>query len=88
MVAKVQKFYDTKGYGFLLQDFRTRIFFHVTQWRSSTPPQEGMMVTYDLIPSRKSGFEHQAGNVTPVQTGLNAEQTEALVIALNDGGAL
>jgi cold shock CspA family protein len=87
MVGKVQTFYDTKGYGFLLEDFRTRIFFHVTQWRSSTPPQEGMLVTYDLIPSHKAGFQYQAGNITPIKTELNAEQTDAFVIALNDSGA-
>jgi cold shock CspA family protein len=87
MVGKVQNFFELKGYGFILKDFRTRVFFHISEWKSNTPPQVGMVVLYDLVPSRKAGFEHQAGNVRPVKTELNMEQTEALVIALN-GGAL
>jgi cold shock CspA family protein len=88
MVGKIQMYNELKGFGFILQDFRNRMFFHVNQWRSNTPPQVGMVVLYDLIPSRKAGFEHQAGNVRPVETGLNAEETEAFVLALNSGGAL
>ncbi len=87
MVGKIQVYNELKGFGFILQDFRNRMFFHVNQWKSDKPPVAGMMVTYDLIPSRKAGFQHQAGNVTPIETGLNAEQTEAFVLALNSGGA-
>ena len=87
MVGKIQMYNELKGFGFILQDFRNRLFFHVNQWHSNTPPRVGMAVLYELIPSRKAGFQHQAGNVRPVETGLDAEQTEAFVLALNDGGA-
>jgi cold shock CspA family protein len=87
MVGKIQTYDELRGYGFILQNFRDRIFFHVNQWQSNTPPVAGMVVLYDLIPSRKSGFQHQAGNVRPVETGLSAEENEKFVLALNDGGA-
>ncbi len=85
MVGKIQKYDELRGFGFLLKNFRDRIFFHINQWQSDKPPVAGMMVTYDLIPSRKSGFQHQAGNVTPVETGLTPEETHAFVLALNSG---
>ena len=90
MVGKIQKFDELKGYGLILQDFRNRIFFHVSQWKSNTPPQVGMVVLYELIPSRNSQVGRhpfQAGNVMPVETGLTPEETEKFVLALNDGGA-
>ena len=87
MVGKVQKIDLLRGYGFIFRGFRDRIFFHITQWESDTEPKIGMLVTYNVVPARKPGFEHQAANVRPVETGLNAEQTEAFVLALNDGGA-
>jgi cold shock CspA family protein len=66
MTARVQQFYDLKGYGFLMKDFRTRIFFHVSAWKSAVPPQVGMTVTFDLAPSKKPGMPEQAVNVTPL----------------------
>ncbi len=86
MVGKIQLFHELRGYGFLLKDFRTRIFFHITEWKSDMPPAAGMVVLYDLIPARRAGFQTQAANVRPVETGLNAEQNDAFVLALNDGG--
>jgi cold shock CspA family protein len=83
MVGNVQKFDMLRGYGFIMKGFRNKIFFHVTQWKSDIAPKIGMLVTYDLVPARKPGFEHQAANVKPVESGLNEEQTEAFVLALN-----
>jgi cold shock CspA family protein len=66
MIGKVQKFSELKGFGFLLQDFRTTVFFHVSGWTSSIPPKIGMRVTYDLGPSRKPGMPDQAVNIVPL----------------------
>ncbi len=87
MVGKIQKYDELRGYGFILRNFRDRIFFHLHQWQSDKPPVVGMVVTYDLIPAGKAGFEHQAGNVRPFETGLNAAESDAFVTALNSGGA-
>jgi len=65
MIGKVQKFSELKGYGFLLIDFRTRIFFHISGWKSSTAPQAGMAVTFDVAPSHKPDLPNQAVNITP-----------------------
>jgi cold shock CspA family protein len=67
MVGKIQKYDELRGFGFILQGFRKRIFFHVNHWVCDSPPQAGMAVSYDLIPANKAGFEHQAGNVKPVE---------------------
>jgi len=66
MIAKIQQFKELKGYGFLLKDFRTRIFFHVSDWKSSVPPQQGMMVEFELGPARKPGKPDVALNVKPL----------------------
>jgi len=66
MVAKIQQFKELKGFGFLLKDFRTRIFFHVNDWKSDIPPQVGMMVSYELGPSHKKGMPDCAVNIAPL----------------------
>lgn len=85
MVGKVQTYNEIRGFGFLLQDFRTKIFFHVHQWKSNTPPRVGMMVTFDVVPSGKAGFKNQAANVRPIETGLTSDEAEEFVNALNGG---
>ena len=82
MVAKVQQFNELKGYGWLLKDFRTRIWFHVRSWKSPNPPQPGMTVSYELAPSRKAGLPDQAINVTPLAA------SEILAAAKGSVGAL
>lgn len=66
MIGKVQSYNELRGFGFLLQDFRTKLFFHVHQWKADVPPQVGMVVTYDVIPSGKGDFKNQAANVRPL----------------------
>jgi cold shock CspA family protein len=68
MIGRVQKFSEMKGYGWLLLDFRTRIFFHITSWKSDTAPQVGMTVSFDTAPSRKPGLPDQAVNIMPVES--------------------
>jgi cold shock CspA family protein len=80
MTGKIQMYNEMRGFGFILQDFRTKIFFHVNKWESNTPPVVGMAVTYDEIPSGKAGFKNQAANVRPT-----VEVIEALTSVL--GGA-
>ncbi len=87
MVGKVQKFFELKGYGFLLQDWRTQVFFHVSEWKSGIKPRSGMVVTYDLASANKKGKPDLAVNIKPFETGLNEQETEEFVLALNDGGA-
>jgi len=88
MVGRVRKYDELRGFGFIMVGFRKDYFFHVHQWKSDREPKVGTVVMFEVIPANKPGFQHQAGNVRPVETGLNAEQTEAFVVALNDGGAL
>jgi cold shock CspA family protein len=83
MVGRVRKYDALRGFGFIMVGFREEFFFHVHQWKSDVEPKVGMVVTFEVIPANKAGFQHQAGNVKPVET---AEQTEAFVVALNDGG--
>lgn len=66
MFAKIQQYNDLKGFGFLLKDFRTRVFFHVKDWKGSVPPQQGMQVSYELGPAFKPGLPDSAVSVTPL----------------------
>jgi cold shock CspA family protein len=70
MLGRVQKFSELKGFGFLLVDFRTTIFFHVSGWNSDIAPKVGMRVTFDTAPSRKPGMSDQAVNIMPVESGV------------------
>jgi cold shock CspA family protein len=63
MQGKVQKYDDLKGYGLILQGFKTRLFFHVREWKNEAPPQVGMIVSYDVAPPHKPGQNDQAVNV-------------------------
>jgi cold shock CspA family protein len=70
MQGTVQKYDDLKGYGFILQGFKTRLFFHVREWKSDTPPLIGMLVSYDVAPPHKPGQYNQAVNIAPVESGV------------------
>ena len=74
MIGIVQKFSQLKGFGFLLQDFKTTRFFHVSSWNSDVAPKIGMKVSYDLAPSRKPGMPEQAVNIVPVESGVDGAQ--------------
>jgi cold shock CspA family protein len=69
MVAIVQKFSEIKGYGFLLESFRSNIYFHVSGWNSDIPPKIGMRVTYDKAPSFVPGKPDMAVNIVPMPVG-------------------
>ena len=73
MTGIVQKFSMLKGFGFLLVDFRTTIFFHVSGWKSDVAPKVGMRVTFDTAPSRKPGMPDQAVNIAPVMAESGAD---------------
>ena len=66
MNGVVQKFLPLQGYGWILADFKTRLFFHVSQWCGSAQPQIGESVIFEIILPRKPGQHNQAVNVTPV----------------------
>lgn len=66
MQGTVQKYDDLRGYGFILQGFKTRLFFHVRDWKSDVAPRVGVVVSYDVAPPNKPGQLNQAVNVTPV----------------------
>jgi cold shock CspA family protein len=68
MIGTVQKFSQLKGFGFLLQDFRTPRFFHVSSWHSDIPPKPGMKVSFELMPSRRPEMPDQATNIVPVES--------------------
>lgn len=62
----VQKFSVLKGYGWILADYKTRLFFHVSQWSGNAQPQVGQGVRFEVAAPRKPGQNPQAVNVTPV----------------------
>jgi cold shock CspA family protein len=69
MQGRVQKYVELRGYGFILLDFKTRVFFHLRDWKSDLAPQVGMHVTFDLSPSSNPAKYklNQAINVAAVE---------------------
>jgi cold shock CspA family protein len=65
MVGQVQKFNTLRGFGFIVQDFRTRLFFHVKEWKGDVAPSVGMSVSYEVAPANKVGQLPQATNIVP-----------------------
>lgn len=72
MEGTVQKYFNLKGYGFILQGFKSRLFFHVREWKSDTPPCVGMLVSYDVVPPNKPGQYNQAVNITVGVAGVQS----------------
>jgi len=72
MQAEVHQFFKTRGFGFLLEGFKNRVFFHVNDWQSSIEPQPGMRVTFDFKPSKRPGFPPQATNIMPLENDNKA----------------
>jgi cold shock CspA family protein len=70
MQGRVQKYVELRGYGFILIDFKTRVFFHLKDWKSDVAPQVGMAVTFDISPSgNPQKYKlNQAINVVPVES--------------------
>jgi hypothetical protein len=57
--------YNPKGFGFILSG-KIQHFFHVGNWTSMEIPKRGMVVLYEVGPSKNPRFETQAINVEPV----------------------
>jgi cold shock CspA family protein len=74
MIGIVQKFSQLKGFGFLLQDFKTTRFFHVSSWNSDIAPKSGMRVTFDLAPSLKPAMPEQAVNIVPIESSVGGAE--------------
>lgn len=73
MVGTIQKFEVLRGFGIILMDFRTRLFFHISEYRGTTEPNPGQQVEFDVRPPRKPGELNQAVNIVPV---LDASQKQ------------
>jgi cold shock CspA family protein len=73
MKGTVQKYDDLKGFGFILQGFKTRLFFHIREWKSDRPPCIGMAVSFDAVAPSKPGQNNQAVNVT-LESGVGGAQ--------------
>ena|SRR5712692_10496509 len=70
--GKVQRFSELKGFGFILQDFRTKLFFHVSAWQSNIAPRIGMMVSFEVAAPNKPGQQfNQAINIVPVVSSVD-----------------
>jgi hypothetical protein len=70
-IGQVQKYIVLRGFGFILQDFRTRLFFHINDWKGQIGPEVGMYVHYDVEPpedpNNKRLLAH-AVNIMPIGT--------------------
>jgi len=69
MIATIQSYHELKGFGWLLLDFRTRLFFHISQWQADFPPVEGMKVYYEVGAGHVDG-KTQAINIKPLDGAL------------------
>ena len=74
--GKVQRFSELKGFGFILQDFRTKLFFHVSAWQSNIAPRIGMMVSFDVAAPNKPGTGqlNQAINIVPLESSVGGAE--------------
>lgn len=74
MEGIVQKFSVLQGAGWIVVGFKTRLFFHVTQWQGDKQPEIGEAVTFDVAPPHKPGQPHnQAVNIMPAGVESGAE---------------
>jgi cold shock CspA family protein len=71
MFGTIQTYFPLKGFGYIhvAEDFRKRIFFHVTNWRGASMPAQGMHVEFDLGAPFKPGQRPQAIKVIPAIDG-------------------
>jgi cold shock CspA family protein len=65
----IQTLVPMKGFGFILMDFTTRVFFHVSQWHGATSPAVGQQVTFSVVPAKPGTRHEMAINVRPVEGG-------------------
>jgi len=72
--GKVQRFSELKGFGFILQDFRTKLFFHVSAWQSNIAPRIGMMVSFEVAAPNKPGQLNQAVNIVPLESSVGGAE--------------
>jgi cold shock CspA family protein len=62
MFGVIQIYFPLRGFGYIhvAEDFRKRIFFHVTNWRAAEMPVRGQRVEFDLASGHKPGQRPQA----------------------------
>jgi cold shock CspA family protein len=64
----VQTLVPMKGFGFILMDFTSRVFFHVSQWRGGSAPVVGQEVSFVVVPPRQASQKYpMAVNVRPTE---------------------
>ena len=66
MQGTIQLYFPLKAYGFILINFRDRIFFHLCDYKGDVEPVGGMLVNYDVGPPKHAGQRNRAVNVTPI----------------------
>jgi cold shock CspA family protein len=66
MHGKIQSYRELKGWGIILVDFKTRLFFHVNDYLGDKTPEPGMLVTFNVEPGRVNTELSKAVNVAPV----------------------
>lgn len=64
MKGIVQTYYTLRGYGFILINFRQRIYFHASHWIGQNAPEIGQEIYFDIAPGQP-GRGPQAVNVVP-----------------------
>jgi cold shock CspA family protein len=67
MQGTIQVYFPLKAYGFILLNFRDRIFFHLCNYKGYIEPVGGMLVNFDIAPPRRQGQREQAVNVIPIE---------------------
>lgn len=73
MFGKIHVYYEAKGYGFVSVNFRERHFFHIKNYVGEVIPTPGMLVEFDLVPSRP-GKPDEAVHIIPVTTNVGGAQ--------------
>jgi cold shock CspA family protein len=82
-ISKISTYDSSRGYGFIenvvseSESNRRRIFFHVHDWHGNVAPEPGMVVHFELGPSRKPGMADVAVNIIPMAEILFAATKES-----------
>jgi cold shock CspA family protein len=70
MTGRIQKYNELKGWGWIFVDFKTRLFFHISNWKIDAPPVVGLHVSFDVAPPKnpnKPEQQRQAVNIVVVE---------------------
>lgn len=77
--GRVQQFSVLKGFGFLIEGFKNRVFFHVRNWKSDIAPKIGMPVQFNLGPANKPELPDQAVNIIPLSEAPQKASDQAVL---------